>query len=538
MNLALTARGWHEKKLNPLVPRDGSCCSYGTSSSSFSQGGEIKPVSCEEFEECLRRCGITPEKTEQLAVAVSGGPDSMALCLLAQRWAQRKREQGFRGTRVLALTVDHKLREESTREAAMVKLWLVEKLGITHRILTCEWQNKPRQGKRQQLARHQRYSLLCNTCQTEKVEYLLTAHHKQDQLETFLLRFAQLSNFEGLSGIQPRHRLTSDVTAVRPLLGFSKERLRRTCELAGLPYVEDPTNKDPSSCRRNHLRQQCLPRLLEVVEEDALLATIRHCQQMRNDVAQRVTSFIQDTVILEPRLGYCLIEASALLALEESLARRVLNRVLHSVSGKNRPIRTAQLTALRDQLARLFSSTSTTPIGNNSHGTVLCGCRLHYLPSSKQFLVCQELSQLELSSRIRLLPYSPLLWQQLFRLELRLPASSAASLPNLPSIYVRGLQAKDWKDTSLEKLIRRVVPSCARSAIPAIVDEQDRLLCVPSLLCFQQQEKDRVVGAIGPSAKAAPLSVTAIPITAAHRAYLYFSVDPYLSLMEEVPIGF
>jgi len=114
-----------------------------------------------------------------IAVAVSGGPDSLALTILADRWARE------RGGRLAALTVDHQLRSESAEEARLVGGWLAAR-GIAHHVLV--WTNtKPATGI-QKAARAARYHLLAEWCRAQGCLHLLTAHHREDQAETSLIR--------------------------------------------------------------------------------------------------------------------------------------------------------------------------------------------------------------------------------------------------------------------------------------------------------------------------------------------------------------
>src|SRR5579859_7234462 len=114
-----------------------------------------------------------------IAIAVSGGPDSLALTILADRWARE------RGGSAVALTVDHRLRPESAEEADTVGCWLAAR-GIAHTALV--WDGpKPATGI-QEAARAARYRLLAEWCAVEGCLHLLTAHQREDQAETHLIR--------------------------------------------------------------------------------------------------------------------------------------------------------------------------------------------------------------------------------------------------------------------------------------------------------------------------------------------------------------
>jgi tRNA(Ile)-lysidine synthase len=169
-----------------------------------------------------------------IGVAVSGGPDSLALLLLAA---------AARPGRVEAATVDHGLRTESAEEAAMVAA-LCETLGVPHRTLVADWSELPESNIQAQ-ARALRYRLL-NSWATERgLAAIATAHHADDQAETLLMRLARGAGVRGLGGTRARRALSEEVLLIRPLLGWRKIELVNLVADAGLEAVDDPTNRDP-----------------------------------------------------------------------------------------------------------------------------------------------------------------------------------------------------------------------------------------------------------------------------------------------------
>ena len=134
------------------------------------------------------------EPSPRIAVAVSGGPDSLALCLLADRWARARRGTAF------GLTVDHRLRPESGAEAAQVRRWLTAR-GIAHR--TLRWPGaRPVTGLQEQ-ARAARLALLTGWCRRAGVLHLLLGHQREDQAETALQRLVRGSGIDGLAAMAP-----------------------------------------------------------------------------------------------------------------------------------------------------------------------------------------------------------------------------------------------------------------------------------------------------------------------------------------------
>lgn len=173
-------------------------------------------------------------KGAPIGIAVSGGPDSLALLLLAAT---------ARPGEVEAATVDHSLREESRAEAEMVAA-LCERLDVPHSILTVEWGQKPATGL-QERARAARYGLLAAWARERGLRALLTAHHLDDQAETVFMRLVRGSGISGLAGMR-RVAPTpgSDVPLVRPLLGWRRSELEQVCAEAQVAPIMDPSNED------------------------------------------------------------------------------------------------------------------------------------------------------------------------------------------------------------------------------------------------------------------------------------------------------
>ncbi len=172
-----------------------------------------------------------------LGLAVSGGPDSLALMLLMADWAKRPGRP-----KLYVYTVDHGLRPEAADEAAMV-VREAEALGLTARLLRWEG-DKPATGI-QAAARTARYRLLAAARDADSVDLVLTAHHLGDQAETVLMRLAHGSGIDGLAGMRDMS-FVEGCKIFRPLLGVRPEALRALVAAAGLTPAADPGNDDPS----------------------------------------------------------------------------------------------------------------------------------------------------------------------------------------------------------------------------------------------------------------------------------------------------
>lgn len=163
----------------------------------------------------------------RLGIAVSGGPDSMALLALAH--------SAFPG-QVEAATVDHQLRAASAQEAEMVACYGAQ-AHIPHRTLRPA---TPITGNLQSAARTVRYALLEDWRQERKIDWIMTAHHADDQLETLMMRLNRGSGVGGLASIRGRNG-----TIIRPLLHWRRAELAHIVNALALPHVTDPSNSDP-----------------------------------------------------------------------------------------------------------------------------------------------------------------------------------------------------------------------------------------------------------------------------------------------------
>jgi tRNA(Ile)-lysidine synthase len=174
------------------------------------------------------------EPGQRIGIAVSGGPDSLALLLLAA--AARPGE-------IEAASVDHDLRPQGRAEAEMVS-GLCHDLGVPHAILTAEWGEKPATAL-QERARDARYGLLAGWASGRALDALATAHHVDDQAETLVMRLNRGSGVRGLAGMRPIATVPdSEIPLLRPLLRWRRTELSAICAAAGLTPAVDTSNTD------------------------------------------------------------------------------------------------------------------------------------------------------------------------------------------------------------------------------------------------------------------------------------------------------
>lgn len=200
-------------------------------------------VAAEAIERFAAQLDALAPEGEPIGIAVSGGPDSLALLLLAS---------GARPGGVEAATVDHGLRAESAAEAAMVA-GVCRDLGIPHKILIADWPELP-ETNIQAAARAMRYRLLNEWAIDRRLAAVATAHHADDQAETLLMRLMRGAGVGGLGGVRARRALSEEIELVRPLLAWRKSELEALVKQAGLQPVDDPSNRDPKH-DRSRVRQ-------------------------------------------------------------------------------------------------------------------------------------------------------------------------------------------------------------------------------------------------------------------------------------------
>lgn len=259
----------------------------------------------------------------RLLVAVSGGPDSVALLSLLHDWSQQPGRPALH-----AATVDHGLRETSSNEAEAVGA-LCSGLKIPHVIL--RWAGpKPATGI-QRRAREARYALLAAHAEALGGAVLVTAHTLDDQAETMLMRMARGSGPSGLAGMRARVRKDGTVLA-RPLLAVPKARLIATVEARGLSYIRDPSNADP---RFGRARWRTLMPMLadEGLTAERLAVLAVRLARMDAAMEHQVARLLPSLMIAGGEAGVTQLRFGALVDLPEETALRVVAEALAVAPG-------------------------------------------------------------------------------------------------------------------------------------------------------------------------------------------------------------
>ncbi|XP_058074347.1 uncharacterized protein LOC131223077 isoform X2 [Magnolia sinica] len=348
----------------------------------------------EAFARRMVMAGIKPH--HRIALGVSGGPDSIALCILALGW-KKDAMIGMNQTSdyidgLFGIVVDHRLRSESTEEANHVRN-MVYKMGIRCEIAYCDWlEGRPKTGHLQEAAREMRYQLFQEVCIRHQIGVLLIAHHADDQAELFILRLSRNSGILGLAGMAFTSQLfppylhcygkdsaNHGILLVRPLLDFSKEDMYKICEQGGQEWVEDPTNQNPLFAR-NRIRMS-LRNLSTSIFRSELQAVISACRKARSYIDQICCNLIDQAVTIMVH-GYVIIDLEKLdpSNVEDLCLSKFVALVLQFVSQRQRPVRGSTLQSLLNYIRNFPCKTALTA----------AGCYLCAAPGSKgtKILVC------------------------------------------------------------------------------------------------------------------------------------------------------
>jgi tRNA(Ile)-lysidine synthase len=282
-----------------------------------------------------------------IVLAVSGGPDSVALMWLAARW----RGALARGPRLIAVTVDHGLRPQAAREARDVKR-LARSLDLPHR--TLRWTGtKPKTGL-PAAAREARYRLLVQAARESGATHILTAHTRDDQAETLLMRMLRGSGIAGLAAMA-RETERKGVWLARPLLDVSKSQLIATLEKAKVGFADDPTNRD-TNYTRTRLRA-LMPALAEEGGDSRNLARLASRLARANaavevlaDGAERYLA-LRYSDVSRPGYDAAGYDAAAFVALPEEIRLRLLKRAIDR-TGHEGPAELGKVEALLAALDR------------------------------------------------------------------------------------------------------------------------------------------------------------------------------------------
>jgi tRNA(Ile)-lysidine synthase len=381
-----------------------------------------------------------------IGLAVSGGPDSLALVVLANRWARALPAP----VRLIVYTLDHGLRPQSALETAFVA-GEAAKLGLEARVL--RWAgDKPRAGI-QAAARKARYRLIGQEMASDGAEVLVTAHHLNDQAETVLMRLAHGSGLGGLAGMAA-FSTVEGVTVFRPLLGTDPKILREVVGQVGIVPVEDPSNSNRAFERVRW--RQALPLLADLGLDSTAMALLARRAGEADAALDAMADEAFDRLVAIDGFGALRIDRMAFEHLPRALAVKMLEKGLAAAGGDQRPHVLGQIEALATALAAPETFRKQT----------LLGCVVHL--GAKDLWLAREPGR-RADETTSLPPQASIVWDNRFRIANRSSQSPVA---------VR--MATDWNRKSAEALIgrRAAGPIEGLRASPLVYDGKGRILAL------------------------------------------------------------
>ena len=294
-------------------------------------------------------------------VAVSGGPDSLALSFLAKMYSIKN------SLNVKYFIVDHKLRKNSTLEAKNIQKHL-KNFSINLNILT--WSGYKPKRNIQSIARDKRYKLLINKAKKFKINNILLGHHLDDLFENFFIRILRGSGLKGLVSLD-RETQKDNINLMRPLINVDKNDLVYISNYVFGSYVEDPSNKNDKFKRvkiRNFLNQLSL----EGLDRNKFLLTIKNLKIANKNIEFYTIKNLKENTIIFQKKDIAILKEDFFLQSDEVVFRSFAE-VIKIIGKKYYPVRGKKIDKIID-LVKTKSSFKVTLGGcviKKVNGTVL-----------------------------------------------------------------------------------------------------------------------------------------------------------------------
>ncbi|CAL7961419.1 tRNA(Ile)-lysidine synthase [Alphaproteobacteria bacterium] len=364
------------------------------------------------------------------AIAVSGGADSTCMAWLMHMLQKQRNVQ------VIALIVDHGLRDDSAEEAYQVRNYLQDRMKIESHVLRWE-ECKPKSNVHYH-ARHARYNLLTNYCLKYNIRYLCTAHNKDDQAETVLLRILRGSGIGGICGI-PEINYMNDIIILRPLLIFRREVIEKILNFYELHWVDDPSN---TSAKYDRAKLRVLLNSFtthQVIQSNEMLV---NRLVLLSENAARAHNYIE-TVLHEKLANLCkiseigsvLLDCNEFMNLHSEIALRMLRYILQYVGGNEYCTRLRSLELLLMQLWDI----------KNFKNATLGKCKIIRIfdkntDSTKSILFFKELKFVDVG-KYELMPGQELLWDSRIFFKREIVVSCCSVGEEVNQLYVAPISA-------------------------------------------------------------------------------------------------
>jgi len=266
---------------------------------------------------------------ESIAVAVSGGPDSLSLAFLAKCFSLINK------VKVNYFIVNHKLRKESSKEAKYVSN-LLKKIDIKCKILS--WNGKKPANNVQAVAREKRYQLLANECKRNKINNLLVGHHLDDVLENFIIRLTRGSGLKGLISFNKRTKYKSEnLNILRPLLDLNKENLVFISKKVFKFYIKDPSNRN-EDFKRIRVRKLLQSLEKEGLDKNKLVLTINNLKDSDQSIKFYENKNMKENTVFLKEKKTCILKKEFFDQAHEVILRS-LTTIIQTIGKKYYPTR-------------------------------------------------------------------------------------------------------------------------------------------------------------------------------------------------------
>ena len=275
-------------------------------------------------------------KSDKFLVAVSGGSDSLALSAMC-----KVLQTDYKKIKFYYIYINHGIRKSSLSESKKLKK-ILKKQYISLKVIN----NRKKITKNiQHNARKVRYSLLNKECKKKRIKFILTGHHKDDQIETFLIRLSRGSGVQGLSAMSAKSSLNNNIKIFRPFLTESKKNLILTSKKIFGTYIKDPSNLNDKFLRSN--MRKLLPILTKYgIKGDQILRSINNLKSSNKTLNIYFKEVIKKIVKQKGKKFY--INKNDLFSVNEEIQLKVLGFVIRSLNKLDYPPRSKKmLTALK-----------------------------------------------------------------------------------------------------------------------------------------------------------------------------------------------
>ena len=376
------------------------------------------------YEIISKKINLRGNPARFLAVGVSGGSDSLALCFILHDYAVQN------DLKLYVLSVNHGLRSEAKDELKQLGDWLAV-YGIEHHILN--WEGKKPKKNIQQEARFARYKLMGRFCAKHEIDFLFLAHHQGDQAENFMIRLCRGSGVDGLSAMQEKSSFPvtlEDVPPqylpkiIRPLLGVGKKFIEDFLSKRGQEWIDDPSNKN-QDFKRVQVRSFLKEKPLEGLDILKLAATAQRMAGVRDLLDSLADDLEKQAVTIYPE-GYAKLDLSHYQTANLEIARRVLARLLKKISGNIFAPRQEKMDHL-DKAIR----------GGNLKGRTVGECFV--TQKNNKIIFFKEIAAIQKEDAV--LDQKYILWDRRFWIKLN---------KNQEGV-IRQISEKHWQDISAER---------------------------------------------------------------------------------------